>query len=213
MTTTYLFGKTNQTNALSIQYQAISIIKSFFFKHNTLTGKPVFTIKSDKVIVQVFYFTALKDNKEVTNMINNISIKALGNALARCWGCTVELRLIHLNHAVLDSSVFAQYLSSNSSKYSFNRLFDILKASLPTVVTEGSVEKTNMDPTSHITGVKIKLSGRLTTQRAGPRQTISANRLGSSAKGQYGTVDFSQYTSKNKLGAFTIKVWVSQQIR
>jgi ribosomal protein S3 len=89
----------------------------------------------------------------------------------------------------------------------------MLKASLPTAVAEGSVDETTVDPTSHITGVKIKLSGRLTTQRAGPRQTVSANRLGSSAKGPYGTVDFSQHTSKNKLGAFTMKVWVSQQTR
>lgn len=101
----------------------------------------------------------------------------------------------------------------NSQKYSFNRLFDMLKASLPTTVAEGSVIETNVDSASHITGVKIKLSGRLTTQRAGPRQTVSANRLGSSAKGQYGLVDFNQHTSKNKLGAFTMKVWVSQQAR
>jgi ribosomal protein S3 len=97
-------------------------------------------------------------------------------------------------------------LSANSHKYSFNRLFDILKANLPTVVAQGSVDETTVNPTSHITGVRIKLSGRLTTQRAGPRQTVKANRLGSSAKESYGITDFSQYTSKNKLGAFTVKI-------
>jgi len=59
---------------------------------------------------------------------------------------------------------------------------------------------------SHITGIKIKLSGRLTTQRSSPRQTVQAGRLGSSAKGAYSTLDYSQHTSKNKLGAFTMKV-------
>lgn len=75
-----------------------------------------------------------------------------------------------------------------------------------------------MDPTldsslSHITGVKIKLSGRLTTQRAAPRKTVQSSRLGSSAIGPNATVDFSQHTAKNKLGAFTVKVWISQQSR
>jgi len=80
----------------------------------------------------------------------------------------------------------------------------MLKASLPTVVSEGSAESTL--PVSHITGVKVKLSGRLTTQRSSPRQTVQAGRLGSSAKGAYSTVDYSQHTAKNKLGAFTMKV-------
>lgn len=82
----------------------------------------------------------------------------------------------------------------------------MLKGSLPTVVSDGSVDGTEVTPASHITGVKIKLSGRLTTQRASPRQTVQAGRLGSSAKGQYGLVDYSQHTAKNKLGAFTMKV-------
>lgn len=206
MTTTYLFNKINQTMIMSMQRQAISILKSYFSKYNALISKPTFTLKSNKVIVQVFYYTS-------TATINDVSINGLGNALTRCWGRPVELRLIHLNHPVLDSSILAQYLCVNSHKYSFIRLFDMLKANLPTVIAEGSVDDNSVNSTSHITGIKIKLSGRLTTQRAGPRQTVKANRLGSSAKGNYGNVNFCQHTSKNKLGTFTIKVWVDQQIR
>ena len=121
----------------------------------------------------------------------------------------MEVRLIRLNHSALDSSIFAQYLTANAGKYAFNRILDMLKGSLPTVVSEGSVNNSSALPASHITGVKIKLSGRLTTQRSSPRQTVQAGRLGSSAKG--GTVDYSQHTAKNKLGAFTMKVWISQQ--
>lgn len=202
MTKTYLFDKSNRTNTMSMQRQAISIVQSFFAKYNSLVGKPVFTVSPEKVTVQLFYYAP-----EVT--IANLSIIALGDALTRCWGRTVELRLIRLNHSALDSSIFAQYLTANGAKHSFNRILDMLKASLPTVVSEGSAESTL--PVSHITGVKVKLSGRLTTQRSSPRQTVQAGRLGSSAKGAYSTVDYSQHTAKNKLGAFTMKVWISQQ--
>lgn len=98
----------------------------------------------------------------------------------------------------------------------------MLKGSIPTVVSEGSIDDTSVaslafpfffikdknepEGVSHVTGVKVKLSGRLTTQRAAPRQTVQAGRIGSSAKGQYSTVDYSQHTAKNKLGAFTMKV-------
>lgn len=231
-----MFDKANRTNIMSMQRQAITIIQSFFAAlpssksgvHKStgspaLVGKPVFTVNADKVIVQLFYMSTA-----TTDAINNQSIATLGDALTRCFfsvvssqgkaeteGRTVELRLIRLNHSALDSSIFAQYLTANAGKYSFNRILDMLKASLPTVVSEGSVDDSaeHVTPTSHITGVKVKLSGRLTTQRSGPRQTVQAGRLGSSAKGQYGTVDYSQHTAKNKLGAFTMKVWISQQSR
>lgn len=205
MTTTYMFNKANRTNIMSMQRQAISIIQSFFAKYQSLVGKPVFTVNPDKVVVQLFYYAPVPTagGKET---ITNASIAALGDALTRCWGRTVELRLIRLNHSALDSSIFAQYLTANGGKYSFNRILDMLKGSLPTVVSDGSVDGTEVTPASHITGVKIKLSGRLTTQRASPRQTVQAGRLGSSAKGQYGLVDYSQHTAKNKLGAFTMKV-------
>ena len=206
MTTTYMFNKANRTNIMSMQRQAISIIQSFFAKYQSLVGKPVFTVSPDKVIVQLFYYAP-------TETITSASIAALGDALTRCWGRTVELRLIRLNHSALDSSIFAQYLTANGGKYSFNRILDMLKGSLPTVVSDGSVDDSSVSPASHITGVKIKLSGRLTTQRSSPRQTVQAGRLGSSAKGQYGLVDYSQHTAKNKLGAFTMKVWISQQSR
>lgn len=84
----------------------------------------------------------------------------------------------------------------------------MLKGSIPTVVSESANMEfgTNTDVVSHITGVKMKLSGRLTTQRASPRQTVQSGRLGSSAKGINSYIDHSQSTAKNKLGAFTMKV-------
>lgn len=206
MTTTYMFNKANRTNIMSMQRQTTSIIQSFSFgpANKSLVGKPLFTISPDKAIIQVFYY-AQNDN------MSNESIIALGNSLTRCWNRTVEIRLIRLNHSVLDSSIFAQYLTANGGKYSFNRIIDMLKANLPTVVSDG-VEKETGD-ISYITGVKVKLSGRLTTQRSAPRQTVQTGRIGSSAKSKYGTVDYSQHTTKNKLGAFTVKVWISQQSR
>lgn len=200
--TTYMFNKSNQMNTMSMQRQATSMIKAFFAKYKALVGKPVYSVTPDKVIISIFYYAP-------TEALSNSSIAALGNALTVCWGRTVELRLIRMAHSALDSSILAQYLTANGGKMSFARMLDMLKNTLPTVVSEGSV--TNTLPTSHITGVELKLSGRLTTQRSGPRQTVSAGGLGSSAKGQSRTVDYSKYAGKNKLGAFTMKVWISQQ--
>lgn len=234
MATTYMFNKVNRKNITSIQRQALFIIQSFFTSRfgssvpvslsvtkgvkstnnqEVLLGKPLFTVTPNKVTIQLFYYG--------TSSISNDKLSSLGSALTRlAWQRTtatdptthVELQVIRLSHSVLDSSIFAQYLTHNAGKYSFNRIIDMLKNSLPTVSSDGSLDD-SLNPTSHITGVKVKLSGRLTTQQSGPRQTVQAGRIGSSAKGPYGTVDYSQHTSKNKLGAFTMKVWISQQSR
>lgn len=62
---------------MSMQRQATSVIQSFFAKYQSLVGKPMFTVNSDKVIVQIFYYAP-------TDTISNSSITALGDALTRC---------------------------------------------------------------------------------------------------------------------------------
>ena len=62
---------------------------------------------------------------------------------------------------------------------------------------------------SYISGIKIELAGRLLTEPVVPRITTKATLFGSFS----GPVDYAKYTTKNELGAFTIKVWIAQQIR
>ena len=77
MTTAYLFDKSNRTNTMSSQRQAIAIIHSFLAKYQSLVGKPLFTVNPDKVIIQLFYYAP-------TESISNASITALGDAITRC---------------------------------------------------------------------------------------------------------------------------------
>lgn len=77
MTTTYLFDKSNRTNTMSMQRQAITVIQSFFAKYQSLVGKPLFTLSPDKVTVQLFYYAPAEN-------ISNQSVTALGDALTRC---------------------------------------------------------------------------------------------------------------------------------
>lgn len=94
----------------------------------------------------------------------------------------------------------------------------------------------NLKPVSLITGLKIHLAGRLTTQASPPRITTKSARLGSHLSLSMSAVDSADVntensiikniskinypnhskassTSKNKLGAFTIKMTVNQYNR
>lgn len=222
MTTTYFFDKGNQYQIMSMQRQAISIIESFFDRSRSILGKPMFTISPEKVIVQLFYYSVAETGN---NSLSNSNIQALGKALTKCFNRYVELRIIRLNHVGLDASILSQYLSKNYGKYSFARLLNILSAGFSSSLQQHKTNVLNLDkPYSKVTGVEMKVSGRLTTQRSIPRKTVKYGRLGSSIfspKGEQSSMnnvgmthtDFSQHTSKNKLGAFTVKVWMSQESR
>lgn len=86
MTTTYSFDKANRTNTLSMQRQAVAIIHSFFTKHQSLVGNPVFTVSSDKVVVQLFYFTSsvTPSGEQGLGNLSGASVAGLGEALTHC---------------------------------------------------------------------------------------------------------------------------------
>lgn len=76
---------------MSMQRQALSIIKSFFAslssaerQYQSLVGKPVVAVTPGKVIVQLFYMPGLGSSATSTDILSNASIAALGDALTRC---------------------------------------------------------------------------------------------------------------------------------
>lgn len=65
---------------------------------------------------------------------------------------------------------------------------------------------TNPVAPAKTTGIRIRLAGRLKTERFKPRQTVQTVQIGSLSKNFVNTASF---TSKNKKGVFNIKVWMS----
>lgn len=130
----------------------------------------------------------------------------------------VELRLIELRYPYLDSSILAQYVAMNRNKYNFTRMHKRIfkKASSLRLLSTGRKRESVLPLDAlpgHITGLKMELAGRLTTQRSIPRKTVSNKHTGSFhvEHGSLSTniskvTNQSQYGAKNKLGAHTIKV-------
>lgn len=210
----YQFAKANAASLLKTERYATAVVTACLAAHEgLLLGKPVFAVQQQKVTVHIFYYWP-------GQALQHATIAALGAALTRCFAVScqtpngvwheksksVELRLVQLNHMVLDSSILAQCLALHGNKLSFNRLADLLKSLLAPAFNEPMPASGLALPASNLTGLQIKVSGRLTTQRHGPRQTVSLAHMGSAAKSSIGMTDYSQFTAKNKLGAFTVKV-------
>lgn len=65
---------------------------------------------------------------------------------------------------------------------------------------------TNPVSPAKTTGIRIRLAGRLKTERFKPRKTVQTVQIGSLSQN---FVNSASFTSKNKKGAFNIKVWMS----
>ena len=82
------------------------------------------------------------------------------------------------------------------------------------ILTNLSLHKTPV----HISGIKVQISGRLVTETVIPRITVKSCLIGtfqragqSPANNTTQIIDYSKFTTKNELGAFTVKVWICQR--
>ena len=183
----------------------------FPFHNKTLLGNVSYKVlPGDKVVVNIPYYAS-------PNGTPILKLTALGAAISK-WlrketgnkqSLKVEVRLLGLRYPYLDRSILAQYVAINGGKYNFTRMHKLIFNKLTTVKKNSVLPSDALS--GHITGLKLELAGRLTTQRSIPRKTVSNKHTGSFYvnKNRGSSVDFSQYASKNKIGAYTIKVWLS----
>ena len=69
--------------------------------------------------------------------------------------------------------------------------------------------KFNIIP-AFLSGITIKVGGRLLTHKVVPRKTVKITRRGSSARGKINFLDVTRFTNKNKRGAFSITITSGQ---
>jgi hypothetical protein len=173
-------------------------IQSYFAQFKTFVGQPKYTLNRGKVIVQIPYFQA---DRDIPN--SEEKLKTLGGALSLLsLGNAVEIRLVQLRYPYLDSCILGQYLAFNAGKYNFLRM---KKRIFKKAKTTNKTDYSNMLPYS-LMGVKMELAGRLTTQRSIPRKTVLNAHKGSFNVSNEESLNLSHYTSKNKVGAYTMKV-------
>jgi hypothetical protein len=68
---------------------------------------------------------------------------------------------------------------------------------------------TNPVAPAKTTGIRIRLAGRLNTEKFKPKKTVQTVQIGSLSKNLVNFVNTASFTSKNKKGTFNIKVWMS----
>ena len=199
-----------------------TLVTSFFSHYNVLVGKVQIKYTSQKMLLLIPHYIA----KGTDILLTEDKVNALSSFLAKNFDSiksesskTLEVRLIRLQYPYLDSVILAQYIALNAGKYNFDRMQKNLLNKVPLLKssdnTSNTEVKSNSESIAVIAGIKLELAGRLTTQKSIPRKTVENSSTGTFtvSDNTKSNMDIGQYASKNKLGAFTLKVWVSSTIK
>jgi hypothetical protein len=134
-------------------------------------------------------------------------IKKLCGILSSLFNKPVELDLIRLHYPYNDSNILVNLLGIMINKIKLRiilrKLFE--KAVIKNLKKITGKTKVNIIP-AFLSGISIRVAGRLLTHRVIPRQTLKITRRGASARGKINYSDVARYTNKNKRGAFSITV-------
>lgn len=198
-------GKSNR-DMLNATRRASKLITHFFAPINALASKPVFTMNANTVIIHVFYYIPVTGQALNNNTVNN-----LGEVLSTLFNRPVELRLVKQYYPYLNSYILAQYISSNTDNFTLIQIIRRIFSSVAPIKDTQSIEALASVLPSHIIGIKVRVSGRLMTERSRPRQSVQTMQIGRFSKGNLSLVDSGQFCTKNKKGAYTVKVWISQR--
>ena len=104
-----------------------------------------------------------------------------------------------------DTNILVRLLAFMINKIKIRRITRKLfrNAVIKSIKKNYNKDKTNIIP-AFLSGLTIKVAGRLMKYKVIPRKTVKIVRRGSSSTGKINYTDISRYTNKNRRGAFTI---------
>jgi hypothetical protein len=184
---------------------------------NTLISKPKFEITNEKVIIHLFFYLFKENNNNNKNntfiKINHIKLNILCKILSRFFNKPVELELVRLYYPYFDSNIFVNLLQILFNKIQVRIIMQTFfkKAIIKNPI---NMNRTNLDfkLPSFLTGINLRIGGRLMTNKIIPKQTIKIIRKGTIARGKINLLDKARFTNKNKRGAFTITISIGHYL-
>lgn len=209
----YLFNNTNLIKNIT------TILENSFLQMSSIISKPVFYITPSKVIIQLFFFSfwllgasinkkqnnAGRKNKKDFLKIYLKKLELLCANLSKFINKPIELDLIKLYSSLNDSTILTNVLSriSDINFRPYILLLDKVFYNAKIKNPKNIFPNLNSIIPSYITGIKIKLGGRLLKTKIRPKVSSKTTQLGSLTRSSADMISKGRYTSKNKRGIFS----------
>jgi Mitochondrial ribosomal protein (VAR1) len=157
-----------------------------------------------KIKKKIIYF---RDNISIFNKkINMIKLQIISIILRQFFKKAIEFEIVRLYYPFYNTNIFVNLLGKMINKIKLRRIlrrfFKKAKFFNPNKLIKKKISKIP----SFLSGVKIRIAGRLLNQRIIPRKTVKTISKGSVARGKVIYLEKGRFTNKNKRGAFSITV-------
>lgn len=215
------------------------LLEYAFIAMSCLISKPVYLETPDKININLFYYLISSDqmNKAtapIASSYNGIGIKNVGNTgvpkviklftqnnikklnilcviLSRIFKKPVELDLIRLHLPYFDDHILVKAFGIMSKDINVRHIFNIIFTKTK-IASQKTVLNSSRLINSYLAGIKIRISGRLLSQRIIPRLTTRVIQKGAITRGKIKYINSSRVTLKNKRGSHSITVTMTHLI-
>jgi hypothetical protein len=183
-----------------------------------------FLSSKQKVIKKQYnkFIKIQKNNKIKLRNLSNITLikifsnkfKILSSFLSKLFKKPVEFDLIRLHYPYNDSNILVNLLGIMINKIKLRIIIRKLyeNAVIKNLNKKQSNNINTVNIPAFLSGIKIKVAGRLLTQSVIPKKTVKVVQRGAIQRGKINFLDVARYTNKNKRGAFSIIVKSGQNI-
>ena len=143
--------------------------------------------------------------------INNEKLNIICNILSKYFKKPVELELIQLKYPYYNSNIFVNFLGFIINDIKSRKIFSKLFKKAIIINPTKNIKKIRFSILpALLSGMKIKIAGRIMTNRIIPRKTINIFNRGALARNKVIFLDTARFTNKNKRGAYSITISTGQ---
>jgi Mitochondrial ribosomal protein (VAR1) len=196
-------------------YNLYIICKSAFLNMSSIISKPIVSINPNLLKITLFYYwKPIRTKYYNSNMHSKFLIlhynklEKLVNLLSKLFKKSIELELIRIYSPQNESNILANLIGilSNFIKFRYIHL-KLLKISKIKIFNKGNNRRfTNNKLPSFLSGIYLKLAGRILTQRIQRRVKSKVIQKGSLARTKARIININRFVNKNKRGTFSITI-------
>ena len=201
-------------NSKILNNNVSKILEYSFFEMSSVISKPYYLITPKNIIINLFYFVLNKKLYDKHFLDLNINkLQGLSAKLSNYFKKPVKFELTQLYSVSHNSQILINILGKLGlfRRNSFSRIVGrFLKHQSHKMMFRSNLNKFSRFATI-LTGVNIKLGGRLMRGKIVPRRTVKKIQYGSLARSKSNYVTTARLTQKNKRGTFSFTVSIGHK--
>ena len=197
-------------NSKILNKNIYKILEYSFFEMSSVISTPHFFVTPNNISINLFYFCFSKKNFLEVNLLK---LEGLSAKLSRYFKKPINLDLTQIYSVSNNTQILAHILGKLglSRRNSFSRIIGrFLKYQSKKIFFRKNQNRYSK-LTTLLTGVNIKLGGRLMKGKIVPRRTVKKIQYGSLARSKSNYITTARLTQKNKRGSFSFTVSIGHK--